>query len=58
MDQEPRPNDALYLAILRSMSPAQRLLKAFELTETARKLFRIGLRQRFPEKSESGIQEI
>jgi len=58
VDQKPRPNDELYLEILRSMSPAQRLLKAFELTETARKLFRIGLRQRFPEKSESEIQEI
>jgi hypothetical protein len=58
VDQKPRPNDELYLEILRSMSPADRLRKAFELTETARKLFRIGLRQRFPEKSESEIQEI
>jgi Rv0078B-related antitoxin len=58
MDQKPRPNDALYLQILRSMSPQQRLLKAFDLIETARKLFRIGLRQRHPEKTESEIQEI
>jgi len=58
MDQKPRPNDARYLEILRAMSPQDRLRKAFELTETARKLFRMGLRRRFPEKSESEIQEI
>ena len=48
MDPKPRPNHQLYLAALRRLTPEQRLLKAFELTELSRELFRAGLRQRFP----------
>lgn len=40
------------------MSPEQRLAKAFELTEMTRELFRSGLRQRFPEKSEGDLREL
>ena len=40
------------------MTPDERLLKAFELTEMARDLFREGLRQRFPDKSEEEIHRI
>ena len=53
-----RRNHRLYIQVLRSMSPEARLLKAFELTEFARKLFLHGLRRRFPDKSEQEIKEI
>ena len=49
MQIKPRPNHKRYLKVLRRMTPEQRLRKAFELTETARYLFRTGLRQRFPD---------
>jgi hypothetical protein len=45
---KPRPNHAVYLRVLRSMTPEQRLRKAFELGTSARALFEHGLRQRFP----------
>jgi hypothetical protein len=45
---KPRPNHAAYLGVLRGMSPEQRLQKAFELTASARALFEVGLRRRFP----------
>jgi hypothetical protein len=40
------------------MTPEQKLKKVFELNELGRKLFKEGLRQRFPEKSEEEIHEI
>jgi hypothetical protein len=52
MSEKPRPNHARYLEVLRSMTPADRLLKALELSEMSRELFRIGLRKRFPDLSE------
>jgi Rv0078B-related antitoxin len=58
MDPKPRPNHQLYLDALRRLTPEQRLLKAFELTELSRELFRAGLRQRFPEASEAELQRI
>lgn len=58
MDPKPRPNHQLYLEALRRMTPEQRLLKVFELTELSRELFRAGLRQRFPEASEAELQRI
>jgi hypothetical protein len=45
---KPRPNHELYLEVLRRMTPAQRLAKAFELTELSRQFFRAGLAQRHP----------
>jgi len=56
-DIKPRPNHERYLEILRAMTPGQRLLKSWELTETTRKLFRAGLRHRFPHLSEEELQE-
>ena len=47
-----RPNHQEYLRVLRRLGPAKRLLKALELGEEARTLFRIGLRRRFPNLSE------
>ncbi len=40
------------------MTPEQRLLEAFELSEFARSLFLHGLRQRFPDATEKEIRKI
>ncbi len=48
MDPKPRLNHRIYLAALRRMTPEQRLLKAFELTEQSHELLRVGVRLRFP----------
>lgn len=52
MDIKKRPNHKLYIRVLRRMSPEQRLLKAFELSEFANQLFVHGLRKRFPNLSD------
>jgi hypothetical protein len=49
MDPKPRPNHELYLEALRRMTPEQRLLKSFELTEQSHELLRAGVRLRFPD---------
>lgn len=51
-------NRTLYLEILRRMTPEQRLLKAFELTEFSRALFFEGLKKRFPDLSDKEIHKI
>jgi hypothetical protein len=48
MDIKPRPNHALYIQTLRRMSPEEKLLKVFELSEFTKQLFITGLRARFP----------
>ena len=58
MDPKPRPNHRLYLEILRSMTPEQKLLKVFELSEFSKALFVAGLRQRFPDASEQEFRRI
>ena len=58
MNPKPRPNHRAYLEILRSMTPAQRLEKAFELSELSRSLFLEGLRKRFPDASKQGLHQI
>jgi hypothetical protein len=55
---KPRPNDDRYVEILRRMTPEQRLLKAFELTELSRDLFAAGLRARHPDLSESEFRRL
>lgn len=55
MNPKPRPNHRQYLETLRNMTEAQRLQKAFELGEFSRQLFKAGLRERFPEKTEEEI---
>ena len=49
MDPKPRPNHELYVEALRRMTPEQRLLKAFELTDQSHELLRAGIRWRFPD---------
>jgi hypothetical protein len=58
MDPKPRPNHRRYIEILRSMTPEQRLLKAFDLSESSKALFIAGLRQRFPDASEEEYRRI
>jgi hypothetical protein len=58
MNIKVRPNHGLYIQSLRRMSPEARLMKAFELTEFSRQLFRQGLRRRFPEQTESELSRI
>jgi hypothetical protein len=58
MDPKPRPNHQRYLEALRRLTPEQRLLKAFELTELSRELFRAGLKRRFPLADEAELKRI
>ncbi|MEW5928437.1 MAG: hypothetical protein AB1941_13295 [Gemmatimonadota bacterium] len=44
-----RPNHRRYIEVLRSMTPEQRLRKAFELSDFSRALFVEGLRKRHPD---------
>ncbi|MDO8586320.1 MAG: hypothetical protein Q7T82_04710 [Armatimonadota bacterium] len=58
MDIKPRPNHRLYIQILRRMTPEQRLLQAFEMSDFTRSLFLEGLRQRFPQLSEDELRNL
>ena len=49
MDPKQRPNHSRYIQTLRSMSPEQRLLKAFELSDFAKQIFVQSLRKRYPD---------
>ena len=57
-DPKPRPNHRRYIEILRRMTPQERIDKAIELTENARYLFRVGLRERHPDLSEGELHEL
>lgn len=58
MDPKLRPNHTLYIETLGRMTPEQRLLKALELTEFSRKLFRHGLKTRFPDLPEAELKQL
>jgi len=58
MDLKPRPNHQLYLSILRRMTPEQRLLKAFDLSEFSKHLFLSGLRQQFGKLSDKEFRQL
>ena len=49
---KPRPNHRQYLEVLQRMTPEERLLKALELSEMTKTLFKQGLRERFPDLPE------
>lgn len=57
-DPKPRPNQGLYLEVLRRMTPEERLLKVFELSDMSKRLLRDGLRHSFPEAGELDLQRI
>lgn len=58
MDPKRRPNHRLYLRVLRSLTPEQRLLKAFELSALSKAFFVHGLRKRFPDVTEEEFHKI
>ena len=58
MNPKPDPNGKIYLEVLRRMTPEQRLLKAFELSEFTRLLLLHDLRRRFPDASEEEFRKI
>lgn len=58
MNIKPRPNHRQYLRALARMTPEERAMKAFELTEMTRELFKQGLRDRFPDKSEEELHRL
>lgn len=58
MNIKERPNHAIYIQILRRMSPEARLLKAFELSEFSRQLFLQGLRRRFPAMADAEFHKL
>ncbi len=58
MDLKPRPNRELYLQTLRKLTGEQRLMKAIELSETSKEVFKAGLRKRFPELSGEALHQV
>jgi len=58
MQMKQRPNHRIYLDVLRRMTPAQRLQKAFELSEFSKQLFVDGLRRRFPGCSDDEFRRL
>ena len=58
MDAKPRFNHRQYIKLLRAMTPAQRLEKAFELTDYAQSLTKQGLRNRHPGSSEEALHRM
>jgi hypothetical protein len=58
MDPKPRPNHGIYLETLHRMTPEQRLLKAFELSQLSHELLRAGIRQRYPDAGPDEVQRI
>lgn len=58
MNVKQRPNHQLYIQTLRRMTPEDRLLKSFELSEFSKELFLHGLRKRFPDLSDEKIKKL
>jgi hypothetical protein len=58
MNAKTRPNHKAYLRILKSMTPAERLQKACELSELGRAVFLVGLRRRFPDATQEELHQI
>jgi len=48
----------VYIDTLRKMTPAQRLKKAFELSEFTKQLSACGLRKRYPELPDTEFRKI
>src|SRR3989304_2025754 len=57
MDIKPRSNHKIYIQMLRRMRPEERLLKAFELSDFALRLFTHGLKNRFPSITEDELKK-
>ncbi len=55
---KPLPNHGIYIRSLRRLSSEQKLAKTFELSEMSRRLFREGLRRRFPDLTEDEFHRL
>ena len=51
-------HDAMYRGPWSRMTPSERAAKTFELSDMAKRLFREGLRHRFPEASEAELHRL
>jgi len=58
MNPKKIPNHKIYIKTLRQMSPEQRLMKAFELSDFSRQLFVQGLHKRFPDLPDYEFQKV
>lgn len=58
MNGKPQPNRELYHQVLRRMTGEERVRKAFELTEMARRAMLDGLRSRHPDADEATIRRM
>jgi hypothetical protein len=58
MNPKPKPNHRLYVETLRRMTPEDRLLKAFELSEFSKSLFIHGLHKRHPELNDDEFRKL
>lgn len=58
MKKRDKQSHRVYIETLRRMTPEQRLLKAFELSEMAKTVFREGLRNRFPDLDDQEFQKL
>lgn len=56
--EKTHPNHERTLQILRTMTPAEKLAQVFKLNERTLKLFRIGLRQRFPDLDDASFEKL
>jgi hypothetical protein len=55
MDTKPQPNRKRYVEILRTLTPEERVVQAFALTELVREALKSGLRRRFPEMTDAEL---
>jgi hypothetical protein len=53
-----RLNHKKYIEILKKMSPEQKLLKMFELSEYSKKLFWYGLKNKYPDLADDKLKKI
>ncbi len=57
-DLKPRANRRVYMEALRRMTPEERLLIAFELTERRNERTRAALRRCYPDATENEIHDL
>jgi len=53
-----QPNHKKYIQVLRNMTPEQKLLRAFELSDFTKELFKHGLRKRFPDLADDEFHKL
>lgn len=56
MDPKKQPNHALYLQILRRMTPEEKILKVFDLNNFGRNLLEAGIRNSHPEFTDAEVE--